>query len=229
VVEGIGEDFVPSNCDLSLIRDAYSISDGESLSTARDLLRYEGILAGSSTGTLVAAALRYCRAQKVTKRVVTLACDSGNKYLSKLFNDQWMVDQGFTKREKYGDLRDVIARLHDARATITIGPNDSLSLAYARMKQNDVSQLPVLEGDRVVGIVDESDLLLATQSRRDAFTEPVSSAMTKAVETVTVDAPVGALSAIFDRGRVAVVVDGERFLGLITRIDLLNYLRNQSA
>ena len=95
VVEGIGEDFVPPIADLSRVRTAYKISDAESLSTARALLKQEGILAGSSSGTLVAAALQYCREQTEPKRVVTLVCDSGGKYLSKMFNDFWMADRGF--------------------------------------------------------------------------------------------------------------------------------------
>ena len=95
LVEGIGEDFIPPIADLSRVKAAYSISDAESLNTARELLKKEGILGGSSSGTLVAAALRYCREQTTPKRVVTFVCDSGNKYLSKMFNDYWMADQGF--------------------------------------------------------------------------------------------------------------------------------------
>ena len=99
VVEGIGEDFVPPNCDLSLVKQAYSIADEESFATARDLLRKEGILAGSSSGTLLAAALRYCREQTEPKRVVTLVCDTGAKYLSKVFNDSsWRRKAASTAR-----------------------------------------------------------------------------------------------------------------------------------
>jgi len=87
LVEGIGEDFIPDIADFTTATKAYSISDAESFSTARELLRKEGVLAGSSTGTLLCAALKYCREQRAEKRVVTLACDTGNKYLSKLFND----------------------------------------------------------------------------------------------------------------------------------------------
>jgi cystathionine beta-synthase len=94
LVEGIGEDFVPPNCDLSRVRRAYSIGDAESMATARELLQREGILAGSSTGTLLAAALRYCREQSAPRRVVTFACDTGNKYLSKLYDDDWLRQQG---------------------------------------------------------------------------------------------------------------------------------------
>src|SRR5688572_33023538 len=95
VVEGIGEDSLPPNADLTRVKKAYTISDKESLDTARLLLQKAGILAGSSSGTLIAAALRYCREQTTPKRVCTFVCDSGNKYLSKQFNDFWMADQGF--------------------------------------------------------------------------------------------------------------------------------------
>src|SRR6059058_5595344 len=109
-VEGIGEDFVPDIADLSLVSSAYPIDDAESFATARELLRKEGILGGSSTGTLVAAALRYCREQTEKKRVVTFVCDTGNKYLSKMYNDFWMAEQGFLEREPAGDLTDLISR-----------------------------------------------------------------------------------------------------------------------
>jgi cystathionine beta-synthase len=95
-VEGIGEDYIPVIADFSLTKKAYSVSDQESFSAVRRLLREEGILAGSSTGTLLGAALKYCREQTIPKRVVTFACDSGNKYLSKQFNDRWMLEKGFS-------------------------------------------------------------------------------------------------------------------------------------
>jgi cystathionine beta-synthase len=95
LVEGIGEDFIPPLAHLEGVRSAYRVTDSEAFATARQLLQVEGILAGSSTGTLLTAALRYCRAQTSPKRVVTFACDSGNKYLSKMFNDDWMRQQGF--------------------------------------------------------------------------------------------------------------------------------------
>ena len=134
LVEGIGEDFIPSIADFSGVKKAYSISDAESFSTARELLLKEGLLVGSSSGTLVSAALRYCREQTEARRVVSLACDTGNKYLSKLFNDFWLEDQGFIKREQHGDLRDLIGRPHDERATITVGPTDVLTTAHNRLR-----------------------------------------------------------------------------------------------
>ncbi|GIK96696.1 MAG: cystathionine beta-synthase [Alphaproteobacteria bacterium] len=227
LVEGIGEDFVPDNCDLSLLSEAYSVSDAESFATAREILLKEGILAGSSSGTLIAGALRYCRAQTTPKRVVTLVCDSGNKYLSKMFNDYWMLDQGFLERERHGDLRDLVARRHADRATVTVQPDDTLLVAYSRMKLYDVSQLPVLDGDKVVGIVDESDILMRVYGHEERFREPVREAMTGKIETVEASGALADLMPIFARDHVALVTDRGEFLGVITRIDLLNHLRRR--
>jgi cystathionine beta-synthase len=227
VVEGIGEDFLPANADLSRVKKAYTISDKESLETARLLLKKEGVLAGSSSGTLIAAALRYCREQTTPKRVCTFVCDSGNKYLSKMFNDFWMADQGFLPRQAHGDLRDVITRRYAERAVVTLSPNDTLLVAYGRMKLYEVSQLPVLEGTKVVGMIDESDLLLAAIDDETRLRLPVRDIMTTRLQTVDVRTPVRELLPLLDKGFVPIVVDGEEFIGLITRIDLLNHLRRK--
>lgn len=228
LVEGIGEDFLPSISDFTRVRKAYAISDRESFLTARELLCREGLLGGSSTGTLMAAALRYCREQTEPKRVLTLVCDTGNKYLSKVYNDYWMREQGFLDVDHHGDLRDLIARPVATHDAIVVRPDEPLSNAYKRMKLYDVSQLPVVDGDGIVGIIDESDLLLAIYNHEERFADPIRSAMVADLESVQVDAPIDALLPIFDRDRVAIVKDGERFLGLITRVDLLNYLRRRA-
>jgi cystathionine beta-synthase len=228
LVEGIGEDFIPPIADFSRVKRAYSISDQEAATTVRELLGKEAVLAGSSTGTLLAAALRYCREQTTPKRVVTFVCDSGNKYLSKVFNDYWMMDQGFIKREQFGDLRDLISRRHDEKATVTIGPEDKLMTAYARMKLYDISQLPVLENGKVVGLVDEWDLLTAAREDSSRFREPVRTAMTQRLETVGLKTAIPRLLETFNKGHVALVVENGKFYGLVTRMDVLNHLRNRA-
>jgi cystathionine beta-synthase len=227
MVEGIGEDFLPSISDFTRVKKAYAISDKESFLTARELLAKEGILGGSSTGTLVAAALRYCREQSAPKRVVTLVCDTGNKYLSKLYNDYWMLDNGFIEREQQGDLRDLLLRPFAQRDTVVVGPNELLITAYNRMKLYDVSQLPVMDGRKLVGIVDESDVLIHVHVDGARFRDPVSTAMMTNLQMLDVRSPVESLLPVFERGHVAIVVDGDDFLGLITRIDLLNWLRRK--
>ena len=225
LVEGIGEDFIPPVCDLSRVKKAYSIPDQEAFAVCRELLKKEGILAGTSSGTLIAAALRYCRESAGPKRVVSFVCDSGNKYLSKVYNDYWMLEQGFIERPRSGDLRDLIARRHADRAVATVDASDTVLAAYQRMKLYDVSQLPVLKDGKVVGIVDEEDILLEVVDNPGHFDEPVAEAMESHLVTVSPDAPLGELVEIFKRGMVAIVVERGEFLGLITRIDLLNWLR----
>ncbi len=227
LVEGIGEDFLPPICDLSRVKRAYSIPDRESLDTARHLLRSEGVLAGSSSGTLIAAALRYCREQDRPLRVCTLVCDSGNKYLSKMFDDLWMADQGLVDRVQTGDLRDLVSRRHADGAVVTVGPGDPLLVAYGRMKLHGVSQLPVMEGGKIIAIIDESDLLLAATADPAHLRDPVRDVMSKRLETVQVVTPIPRLLPMFDQGLVPVVVDGDEFVGLLTRIDLLNFLRRR--
>jgi cystathionine beta-synthase len=227
LVEGIGEDFIPAIADLSRVRHAYQISDAESLETARALLRREGLLVGSSSGTLVASALRYCREQTTPKRVVTFACDSGNKYLSKMYNDHWMADQGLAPRPVFGDLRDLITRRFADGAVVGLDPQDPLSVAYTRMRLYDISQAPVIDGQRIVGIIDESDLLMATADDASRFQQPVAQHMSAKLRTVARDTPIDGLLPIFNAGLVAIVADELGFHGLITRVDLLNYLRRR--
>ena len=228
-VEGIGEDFIPPNADLSLVSKAYSIPDKQSVLAARDLLAREGILAGSSSGTLLAAALRYCREQTSPKRVLTLVCDSGNKYLSKVFDDFWLAEQGLAEREQHGDLSDLVARSHREGGTVFVGPEDNLLTAYGRMRRADVSQLPVLENGKLVGIIDESDILAVVEGPYDGrwhrFNAPVGGAMTAELNTLQASQTLDALLPVFERNEVAIVFDGEEFIGLITRIDLINHLR----
>ncbi|PFH07704.1 cystathionine beta-synthase [Collimonas sp. PA-H2] len=226
-VEGIGEDFIPSIADLSAVKHTYTISDEESFRSARELVRAEGILGGSSTGTLLAAALRYCREQTEPKRVVTIVCDTGTRYLSKVYNDNWMRDQGLLKREMLGDLRDIIGRRYTDGGVVSVAAEDTLMTAFNRMRSADVSQLPVLaqQGRQVVGIIDESDLLLKVAADPAHFSDPVSSTMTSAIEKLAPDAGLPALRSTLARGLVAIIADDQQFHGLITRFDLLNHLR----
>jgi cystathionine beta-synthase len=226
LVEGIGEDFIPSIADFSMTKKAYTITDKESFDTVRDLLKNEGILAGSSSGTLISAALKYCKEQTTPKRVVTFVCDSGNKYLSKMYNDYWLFDQGLTKRDIYGDLRDFVSRRFEDGAIISAEPTNTLKTIYGRMKLYDISQIPVLKGNKVVGIIDESDLLLALYSKKYDINTPVEQIMTRNLTTILYSAHRDELAKILNTGLVAIVEDEKGyFYGLITRIDFINKLQ----
>jgi cystathionine beta-synthase len=227
LVEGIGEDFIPPISDFSMTKKAYTISDRESFDTVRSLLINEGILAGSSSGTLVCAALKYCREQTTPKRVVSFICDSGNKYLSKMYNDYWLLDQGLYKRNIYGDLRDIISRRFEDSATIFVSPGDTLNTVYSRMKLYDISQVPVIDGNNVVGIVDESDLLLALYANHHKMDNKINEIMTKDLIKIRSSEPIDSLVSVLNAGMTAIVEDENgSFQGLITKIDIINYLRN---
>lgn len=230
LVEGIGEDFIPRIADFSLTERAYTISDKESIDTVRDLLVHEGILSGSSSGTLIAAALKYCREQTTPKRVVTFVCDSGNKYLSKMYNEDWLLDHGFTSRKTYGDLRDFVVRRFEDNAVIHAFPEDKLKTIYHRMKLYGISQLPILKEGKVVGIIDESDLLLALYSGQYNLDTAVKNIMTTKLTTIPYWASQNELVPIFDKGLVAIIEnDKGGFYGLVTKIDFINKLSSSVA
>ncbi len=227
MVEGIGEDFIPPICDLGYVDKAYTITDKESFLAARELLIKEGIMGGSSSGTLLATALKYCREQLEPKNVVTFVCDSGNKYLSKLYNDNWMFEQGFFEKEKRGNLLDLIARPFVNGATVTASKTDTLLNAYGRMRLHDISQLPVIENGNIVGIIDESDLLLAVSEDHDSFKGHVVDYMTTNLISLNINDKIDELKSVLQKGMVAIIKDGDKFMGLITRMDLLSYLRKK--
>jgi cystathionine beta-synthase len=229
-VEGIGEDFIPPNADLTLVSKAYVIPDRDSFAGARELLRAEGVLAGSSSGALFAAALRYCRAQATPRRVVSLVCDSGAKYLSKVFNPTYLAQEGWTHPHRYGTVRDVVVSHYSEGTAIVVRPQDNLRTVFARMRSADVSQLPVIDDSgQVVGLVDESDVLAALLTEPEdserAFARGVEEVMVTRLETISADAPIADLVPLFRKDYIAIVMDGDQFLGVATRLDLINYFR----
>jgi cystathionine beta-synthase len=137
-----------------------------------------------------------------------------------------MAEQGFIHRQPHGDLSDLISHRYEAGEVITVGPEDSLLTAFKRMRDSDVSQLPVVDkSGRAIGLIDESDLLVKVHGEPSRFNDAVSKAMTDQLETLPPDAKITDLLGVFDRGRVAIVMDDNKFLGLITRTDWLSYLR----
>jgi cystathionine beta-synthase len=228
LIEGMGEDFVPDVCDIDLCDEAVPVTDGEAFHMARELLAKEGMLCGSSTGCLVHAAAVWCRKQTQPLNVVTFLCDSGAKYLSKMFNDFWMIDNGFIQREKRNDLRDLIARRHRTGEDYVLQEDDPIDQVIKRMQMYSVSQMVVMDPkDRVIGIIDESDILLAVTRDDAAFDKPVGDFMTRRIETISPGAAITDLMPIFRADRVAIVADDDAYYGLITKIDLINYLRGK--
>ena len=221
-VEGIGEDFIPTNLNLDLVDDAVVVSDKEAFEVLRKLLKEEGILAGSSTGTLISGAIKWCQKQDSPKKVVTFVPDTGNKYLSKAFSRAWLKDNKLIEEEGEGNLSDLISRRADKDEMVKIKSDDTLLTAYNRMRASDISQLPVLKEGKLVGIVDEEDLLLNVYRDESLFSKSIESIMVTKLETLDVNSDEGSLYEILSQGKVAIIFDKDLFVGFITKVDLIN-------
>ena len=226
IVEGIGEDFIPEIADFTNVKKGYTISDEESCATAREVLLKEGILAGSSSGTLISAALKYCREQTTPKRVVTFACDSGNKYLSKVFNDNWLINAGLKKPNRTGDLQELILNLYANKSVIYSNPSEKVSVAITKMTNNEISQLPVIDNGEVIGVIEDTCILKNSQLKEFNFSNIVSEIMNKKFNTIEVSSDINNLYNSFENSNYVIVKKNNNFIGLITKIDFISYLKN---
>ncbi len=231
-VEGIGEDFLPSTTDLSVIDTIVQVNDRESFLMARRLVREEGIFCGGSSGSAIAGALKYARSQKLGPQdvVVVILPDSGSRYLSKVFDDEWMRENGFLERT-WVDYRahDIQAIKSDGRL-ITAHPTDSMTNVIAMLKNNNVSQLPVVDDQgKLVGIVTEIELLnhMLLANHIHQSDETIESIIDVNVPVVRPNTPLETLMAIFSHHNAVVIAVGDQVQGILTKIDILDFLSSQ--
>ena len=222
LVEGIGEDFLPPICDLSRVRRAYSIPDAESFQAARQLLLRTGILAGSSSGTLLAAALRYCREQREPRRVCTLVCDTGNKYLSRMFDQAWLDSHGLSGVP--GAAADLLAGQRGTGQRRWLRRADTLRQAALQLRRLGLSALPVAEGGRILGVVTQAHVLEAVLGGGAALDRPAAEVMASRFGTVSARTPLRELVPLLESSDVAIVAEGADLLGVVTRLDVLSHL-----
>lgn len=225
-VEGVGEDFLPTTIDFSLIDDVVQVGDKESFLMTRRLVREEGIFCGGSCGMAVAGALRWIRANNVgaDKTVVVLLPDSGSRYLSKIFSDDWMRENGYLES---GSVRELLTAR--PRSLVTTNCNDTVGEVIGRMKHDSISQMPVVDdAGKLVGLISEVDLLNYMISGDGAIDHPICDIISHNVATVQPDTSIEALSEIASRGAAAVVVDeDDKPSGIITKIDMIDYLASR--
>jgi len=231
-VEGIGEDFLPGTTDLSIIDTIVQVNDRDSFITARRLVREEGIFAGGSSGSAVWGALHYARLNNLgpEQMIVVILPDTGSRYLSKLFDDEWMRENGFLDRA-WSDAR--AWDVHQAKSdtsVITAGPEDLMADVVALFKAHSISQVPVVgEDQRLEGMVTEVSLLdhLLSSDHRHQPGETIRSLINPDVPVVSPGAPLQMLMDIFADHGVALVVEGPHLRGILTKIDLLDFLSAQ--
>ena len=189
------------------------------------MLKKEGILAGSSAGTLVAGAIEWCKAQTEPKRVVTLICDTGNKYLSKAFDDAWLTNNGLDKRNLKNDLSDLIVMRADQGQVVSVKEDDTVATAYNRMRNSNISQLPVIEEGDIVGVIQEKDILKNCLNNKKGFSDQISNVMSKEINLLDSKASIDELSKILENENFAMIMENNTFIGLLTKVDLLAYLK----
>ncbi|MBT5072064.1 MAG: pyridoxal-phosphate dependent enzyme [Porticoccaceae bacterium] len=227
LVEGVGEDFIPDVLNVELLHDAAIVSDKEAFQTLQTLIREEGILGGSSTGTLVAGAVKWCQKQTTPKRVVTFICDTGNKYLSKAFNKSWLHDNDLLEVTLVGNLTDLVNRRADQGDMISVSTSDTLLTAYKRMRASDISQIPVLDQGKLVGVLDEEDLLFNVSKSKEAFSKVAGEFMVTDLDVLPTTASEDELMEVLTQGKVAIIYDKDTFIGFITKVDLINHYRTK--
>jgi len=224
-VEGIGYDFIPDVLDRSLVDVWVKTNDRDSFRTARQLIRQEGLLCGGSCGAAVWAARQVAMGMKPGQRVVAVLADSIRNYLTKFASDGWMRQNGFLDSDlELGTIGDVLRALSKG-SVVSVQLDDKVKDALTKFKSNGISQLPVLDGETLAGILTEADLLQHLVAGRANDATTVAEVMERRVATVGVHANAAELPRIFERGEVALVVDeARRVLGILTKLDLIEVL-----
>jgi cystathionine beta-synthase len=225
-VEGIGQDKLPGTLDLSVIDEFQSVSDRDAFSLARRLTREEGIFVGGSSGLIAHAALNVARRINDPEAcVVTVLCDTGERYLSKLFNDEWMRENQMLDAEKMTLGQLLGAKGGDIPALVSTAPGASVRQALGLMSLHNVSQLPVMDGANCVGSVSESVLSVRGLEDTKVLERTVSDVMDGPFPVVDTGMPVDAAVKMLGRNNPAVLVrDHGTVQGILTRSDLLQFL-----
>jgi cystathionine beta-synthase len=223
-VEGIGEDFFPSTMNLNIIDEVIRVDDKECFLMTRDLVRLEGLFVGGSGGAAVAGALKYARASGRKESILVLMPDSASKYISKIFNDDWMRENGFLDEEKgLGTVRDLLGG-KPSGGVVTADSSARVRDVIGLMKSHGISQVPVLAGGKLRGMVHEVDLLRHLVDGRGTLDSSIGDLVESDYATVTLSTKVELLKGVLSDAKLAIVLDKESVIGVISKIDLIDYL-----
>ena len=231
-VEGIGEDFIPKTFNRQVVDEMVRVSDKDSFNTARRLAREEGILAGGSSGTALAAALKYAQRLTQPREIVVLLPDTGRNYISKIFSDEWMRENGFwqDRVSRAVKIAQVLGQKKVLPPLISVQPQDKLKAAIQLFQQHNISQLPVIENNRVVGSLNEASIMKTLHDGVDLNNQEIRAVMGKPLPVLDENTDIAEAYRLLLGGSPAIVVlRGDTPFGLISRFDFINTLINQDA
>lgn len=228
-VEGIGEDFFPSTANLNILDDIIRVDDKECFLMTRDLVRLEGLFVGGSGGAAVAGAIKYARQSGRKENILVLLPDSAAKYISKIFNDDWMRDNGFLEEEKgLGTVRDLLGN-RPAHAVLTADASATVNEVINMMKSHGISQVPVLDQGKLRGMVHEVDLLRHLVSGHGTLDSKIGELVESDYATVTPSTRVELLKGVLSDAKIAIVMEKEVVIGVVSKIDLIDYLARRAS
>jgi cystathionine beta-synthase len=226
-VEGIGEDFFPSTMNLKIIDEIVRVDDKECFLMTRDLVRLEGLYVGGSGGAAVAGAIKYAQATNEKQNILVLLPDSAQKYLSKIFNDDWMRENGFLEEQPgLGTVRDLL--LGKAGAIVSARPTDKVRDVVATLKSLGISQLPVLDQGKLKGLVAEVDLLRHLVTGAGTLDSSIAGLIESDYATVSPETKIELVQQVLSDAKMAIVTENESVVGIITKIDLIDFLSKRS-
>jgi cystathionine beta-synthase len=230
-VEGIGEDFLPGTMNLKIVDTIMRVDDKECFLLTREIVRQEGIFCGGSSGAAVAGAIKYAeQLGDEKKNILVLLPDSAQKYLSKIFDDEWMRSNGFLDEEDpLGTVRDLIGSKRQQRSIISAQRGDSMRNVISQMKEHGISQIPVMDGGRLSGLVSEIDLLNYLLQNPGSMDVPVNDLIEADYATVTPQTKIKLLKNIFNEAKLVCVLERDDLVGVISKIDLIEYLASKRA
>jgi cystathionine beta-synthase len=232
-VEGIGEDFIPKTFNRQIVDDMVRVTDKESFNTARRLAREEGLLAGGSAGTALAAALKYAQRLQQPKYIVVLLPDTGRNYINRIYSDQWMQENGFWEGAKVQavNIREILKQKKNTLPSLlAVSPHDKLIRAVSLMQEFNVSQFPVIEHNDIVGSLNEASLMQLLHEGIEFDRQDIATVMGKPLPSLEETTDVSEAYRVLLSGATGIVVKKDGVpIGLIARADLVTYWISQKG